>query len=249
MTIKWMDDPGHGGQDPGAVGNELREKDIVLKIALMNRDIIKAYDGIEHRLTRSTDVFLSLQERVGLANQWGADYFSSIHVNAAGTPAANGYEDFVANIASSRSVAFRNVMHDEIRKKSPEFTNRGKKSAGFYVITNTRMPAILTENGFISSPKDAALLKDENFLYRIAEGHVNGVVKNFGLRKKVIVPVSTSEKEVVTVSKQENHTPSPTHAKAWEKATKLGVFNGEDPKKPISRQQMATVLDRLGLLK
>ncbi|WP_218970624.1 N-acetylmuramoyl-L-alanine amidase family protein [Alkalihalobacterium alkalinitrilicum] len=190
--IKWMDDPGHGGHDPGAVGNGLKEKDIVMKIALMNRELIKEYEGIEHRLTRDRDTFVSLQDRVKMANDWGADYFTSLHVNAA-TPSANGYEDFVARVASAKSIANRNVMHDEIRKITSQFTNRGKKTAAFYVIAHTKMPAILTESGFISNPQDAALLKDENFLYKIAQGHVNGVVKIFGLKKKIVVPVSASQ--------------------------------------------------------
>ncbi len=71
--IKILGDPGHGGRYPGGAANGLQEKDIVLKIGLMIADMVKSYDGVEYRNTRSMDVFLTLQERVNLADSWGAD--------------------------------------------------------------------------------------------------------------------------------------------------------------------------------
>ncbi|MDR1732125.1 MAG: N-acetylmuramoyl-L-alanine amidase [Synergistaceae bacterium] len=74
-------DPGHGGKDPGAVGNGFREKDITLNIGLQMEKALKA-KGFNVIMTRNTDVYLTLQERTDIANQSNADMFVSIHVNA-----------------------------------------------------------------------------------------------------------------------------------------------------------------------
>ncbi|MCX7828730.1 MAG: N-acetylmuramoyl-L-alanine amidase [Thermanaerothrix sp.] len=74
-------DPGHGGKDPGAMGNGLREKDINLQVALRLKEVLSAY-GVDVRLTRQDDRYLKLSERTQLANQWKADLFLSLHCNS-----------------------------------------------------------------------------------------------------------------------------------------------------------------------
>lgn len=66
-------------------------------------------------------------------------------------------------------------------------TDRGRKSANFHILRESNMPAILTENGFIDSAADAALLSSNAHLDAVARGHVNGLVKNFNLVKKTNV--------------------------------------------------------------
>ncbi|WP_374718124.1 N-acetylmuramoyl-L-alanine amidase, partial [Neobacillus sp.] len=67
-------DPGHGGKDPGAEGNGLREKDITLDIAMRLRDILlNDYEKVEVKLSRTSDVTKSLSARSSEANAWGAD--------------------------------------------------------------------------------------------------------------------------------------------------------------------------------
>lgn len=75
--------------------------------------------------------------------------------------------------------------------------NRGKKQADFQVLRNTKMPSILTECGFIDNASDAALLKQDEFINGLAQGHVNGLVKSFGLIKKEVDGV-TADKIVLT---------------------------------------------------
>lgn len=78
-------DPGHGGSDPGAVGNGIQEKDITLRIATMIRDmLVSEYEDVTVRMSRTSDETVSLSERSNAANAWGADYFVSVHVNAGG---------------------------------------------------------------------------------------------------------------------------------------------------------------------
>jgi len=101
-------DPGHGGKDPGAVSmSGLREKDIVLDIALRIKRYLET-ESIEVRLTRSDDTFVSLWRRADIANKYGADFFISIHANAAHSRYARGFEVFYLSEAvddNARAVA------------------------------------------------------------------------------------------------------------------------------------------------
>lgn len=81
--MKIFIDPGHGGKGPGAIGNNLQEKDINLSVALKLRALLEK-QGIEIKLSRSTDTYLTINKRYQLANAWNADYFISIHCNAGG---------------------------------------------------------------------------------------------------------------------------------------------------------------------
>lgn len=74
-------DPGHGGKDPGALGKNSQEKDIVLAVAKKLKKILEK-DGFEVKLTRDKDVFIPLSERPNLANKWNGDLFISLHCNA-----------------------------------------------------------------------------------------------------------------------------------------------------------------------
>lgn len=99
-------DPGHGGHDPGAVGHSgLQEKDVVLSIGLKLRERIKEELGLDVVMTRSTDVFIPLEERTAIANKVGADLFVSIHANAAPNRNATGIETYYLNLAKTEKVA------------------------------------------------------------------------------------------------------------------------------------------------
>jgi len=99
-------DPGHGGHDPGAMSpSGTREKDIVLQIGLKLAQKIREELGIDVVMTRSTDVFIELQERTAIANKVGADLFISIHANASLNRSANGIETYYLNLAKTEKVA------------------------------------------------------------------------------------------------------------------------------------------------
>lgn len=95
-------DPGHGGKDPGAMGNGLKEKDINLGIGLKMEKALKT-KGVDVRMTRNTDVYLTLQERTDIANRANADMFVSIHVNAL-PPGKNsaGFEIYLMALPTDR---------------------------------------------------------------------------------------------------------------------------------------------------
>ncbi len=99
-------DPGHGGNDPGAVGTDgVKEKDVVLSIGLKLARKIREETGIETVMTRSTDVFIPLEERTAIANKVNADLFVSIHANAALNKAVSGVETYYLNLAKTDKAA------------------------------------------------------------------------------------------------------------------------------------------------
>lgn len=180
--MKFVLDAGHGGRDSGAVGNGLREKDLTLTIVKHIGRMLSEYENAEVHYTRTDDRFLELSERAELANKLKADYFISVHINAGG---GTGFESYVYNgNVSAKTIAYQNVIHAEIMKAIGNVKDRDKKRANYAVLRLTNMPAILTENLFIDNPNDAAKLKSDQFLQQVAYGHVIGLEKAFGLKKK-----------------------------------------------------------------
>jgi N-acetylmuramoyl-L-alanine amidase len=184
--VKIKLDPGHGGKDPGANRNGLREKDLTLQIAKMVKNYLETdFEGADVSLTRSEDRFLELTERAEMANKERSDLFVSIHINSAEGSTANGFETFTYNGSSnSGTAAAQNVIHKAIMKFAPYFTDRGQKKANYAVLRQTNMKAVLTENGFIGNPGDAATLKDPAKLDKIALGHAEGIAQFLGLARK-----------------------------------------------------------------
>ncbi|WP_096438688.1 N-acetylmuramoyl-L-alanine amidase family protein [Alteribacter populi] len=182
--VKIYLDPGHGGSDSGATGNGMQEKNLTLDISLRIRDILENnYQDVDVRMSRTTDTTRSLSARTDDANNWGADYFLSIHVNAF-NGSAQGYEDYIHSSLSdsSQTAQLRDIMHEEIMKVN-NLSNRGKKKANFHVLRETIMSAILTENGFIDNADDAEKLSDSNWRQTVAQGHVNGLERAFDLQR------------------------------------------------------------------
>src|SRR5699024_10120128 len=90
--VKIFLDPGHGGIDAGAVGNGLLEKNVTLKIAIDIRKYLAGYKNVSIKMSRTTDKTVTLTERTRMANNWGANYFLSIHINAGG---GTGFESYI----------------------------------------------------------------------------------------------------------------------------------------------------------
>ncbi|WP_378209985.1 N-acetylmuramoyl-L-alanine amidase [Anoxybacteroides rupiense] len=243
--MKIVLDAGHGGYDPGAVANGLREKDLTLAIVKHIGRLLAEYEGVEVHYTRTDDRFLELSERAAIANKTKADFFLSVHINAGG---GTGFESYVYNGGvSSATIAYQNVIHAEIMKAIGNVTDRGKKRANYAVLRLTNMPAILTENLFIDNPSDAAKLKSDQFLQQIAYGHVIGLEKAFGLKKKggqITVQKDTVKDDIT------GHWAEKSIRKAIEKGVIKGHGDGRfGPDEPVTRAQLAVILDRLGLLK
>ncbi|MGE7762369.1 N-acetylmuramoyl-L-alanine amidase [Peribacillus sp. NPDC097895] len=179
--VKIFIDPGHGGTDPGSVGNGLKEKDLTLSIATRIKDIlIIEYNNVSVKMSRTLDTYPSLNDRTNQANAWGADFYLSIHINAGG---GTGYEDYIYTFTDQATKTYQDQIHSEVMKLI-NIQDRGQKTGDLHVLRETDMPALLTENGFIDNANDAAKLKMASFIEALARGHVNGIVKCFNLTKK-----------------------------------------------------------------
>lgn len=187
--VKIYIDPGHGGKDPGAAGNGIKEKDIVLDICKRIETGLRIYEDVEVMLSRKTDVFVTLEDRTKEANQMDADVLLSVHCNSATAAAAKGFEIYVYPGSNAATIAFQNVMHNEIMKVlGNKIEDRGKKQKNLHMLRESKMKALLSENLFISNPADAALLEQADFRQKIAQGHISGLERFLGLKRAALPP-------------------------------------------------------------
>ncbi|VVM33666.1 N-acetylmuramoyl-L-alanine amidase [Terribacillus sp. AE2B 122] len=165
-------DPGHGGKDPGAIGNDTMEKWVALTISekLQRRLLANGYDV---KMTRSEDVFIPLPERATLSNNWKADLFVSVHANSATSSSAKGLESYYYGASSSGKQLASSIQTALVSNTNN--ANRGTHSADFYVLRHTSMPAVLVETGFISNPADAVLLNDAGYQDKVATSIAEGI--------------------------------------------------------------------------
>ena len=186
-------DPGHGGWDPGALGFGFEEADIALDVSLQLATLLEA-DTLDESgggawdvmLTRDTDEYVSLYDRVSMANLWPADYFLSIHCNAFGDSAANGTETY--SFAEGIEAAF---LRDRIQERMIDawgLADRGSKTASFYVLQATTMPATLSELGFITSPVDIQWLTSPAERQAAAIAHLFALQEHHGLEPHLPFP-------------------------------------------------------------
>lgn len=186
--IKICIDAGHNdsGPDAGAEGFGLREQDINLDIAKRLETLLKIND-FEVEMTRS-GAFVpgminsendSLKIRCAIANEFKADIFISIHCNASG---GTGAEIYIIDFGEQAELLAKKIL--PFLTSGLGFTNRGIKRKYLYVLKNTDMPAILTENGFIDNAIDAAKLKDPEFRQKIAEAHAIGICDFYNIKFK-----------------------------------------------------------------
>ena len=166
-------DPGHGGYDNGAVKNGVYEDEINLQISKKIEAKLKA-KGVQVKMSRYDDTYLSLTQRTNMANNEGSDVFVSIHQNSAENSSAKGIETYYYSSRSdSRGLA--NDVQSDIIDTTGSY-NRGVKTANYAVIRNAQMSSNLVECGFISNPTEAKNLTSSSYQDKVAEGIVNGIM-------------------------------------------------------------------------
>ncbi len=167
-------DPGHGGFDAGAIGpTGLTEKEVALAISLKAAEILENNDH-QVILTRDDDTFVTLNDRVDIANNSDAGLFVSVHSNAAHRNSVGGIETYHAPNRRSDSYMLANIMQRSMLDHLG-LTDRGVKSDNFYVIRNTEMPAVLLEIGFLSNREEEELLRDSSFREEAAQSIAEGI--------------------------------------------------------------------------
>ena len=170
-------DPGHGGPDPGAIGiSGIRETDVVLEVSQIVKKLLFER-GVKAMLTRKNEVDLDLPPRASFANNMDADVFVSIHANASRGKRRdiNGLETFYYRGWKGRLLAKKIQRH--ILRVSPGSPDRGVKQGRFYVIKNTRMPAVLVEIGFLTGRLDARRLEKTTHRKRLAYAIAKGILE------------------------------------------------------------------------
>lgn len=185
MTLIVLD-PGHGGNDPGAVNNNYQEKNFTLTISKKVSSILKANYNATVLMTRDNDQTLSLQARTNIANSNNADYFCSIHINAGG---GTGFESFRYNgPILPQTKALHESMHRNIVSSlntKYNIRDRGIKTANFHVLRETKMPAVLLEILFIDNEADLRLLRKDSFIDDVAKAIADALAKGLNLQKKI----------------------------------------------------------------
>ena len=163
-------DAGHGGSDCGAIRDNINEKDIVLDITKRVEKMLKK-KGYVVAMTRETDKYVSLEERVEMSEVFNPDIFISIHVNSSNSDSPYGiethyYKDNSLSLAKNMHAAMLNNINSK---------DRGLFKSKFYVINHTTAPAVLLEVGFLSNPQERAQLITESRKNATAKAIVEGI--------------------------------------------------------------------------
>ncbi len=187
-------DPGHGGNDDGAKGNGLVEKELTLDVAQRLQKILHTYN-FPTVLTRQSDNYVALADRVAAGNKFEDSLFVSIHFNQSRVGAVAGVETFYADSKvppeqewtwlgffdkpvvppADNGETLAGFIQASLVMKM-ESSNRGMKTKMLYVVRHTRAPAVLVEGGFLSNPLEAQLLKNADYKDRLAAAVAEGIV-------------------------------------------------------------------------
>ncbi len=183
--IKIFIDPGHGGPDPGAVGNGVTEEFVNLNVSLELARLLRdaGYDVMIYRTTSDENVLADknadLRNRADMANRFGADYFVSIHTNSSERPAAQGVEAYVYRLGTSSERLAQSIV-DSVSENLGS-VNRGVMQANFAVLRRSEMPAVLVELGYLTNATEALNLNSPAWQKAVAAAIFEGIVDYTGI--------------------------------------------------------------------
>ncbi len=186
MAIKIFIDQGHNpqGVNAGAEGFGLREQDVTYNVGMYLANFLEEDSRFEVKTSRNspeqvlgTSNSTSLAERVNAANNWPADYFISIHVNANTNPSINGSEVYVYQEYTQSYYLGEHVLNAVVAQVGTK-DNGVRIRPSLYVLRKTNMPAILVELAYITNSSDAEKLRNNQ--YQFALGIYNGILSYFG---------------------------------------------------------------------
>ena len=173
-------DPGHGGKDPGTVKGSFSEKAITLKVSTLVKQKLEAA-GAKVLMTRTSDTFPTLQDRVDFTNANYGEVFVSIHVNSASSTSAQGTETFYAVTTgdmNQEDVDLATFVNNQI-VTNLNMKNRGVKEQQYYVIRYPLIPAILVELGFLTNNEDRDKLTNDRYVELYAESIYKGILQYY----------------------------------------------------------------------
>lgn len=180
-------DPGHGGSDPGAIGpTGLMEKNVTLPISMKLKKALEA-KGAKVNLTRTTDVDVygpnasgpdELQARVDVGTANKSDIFISVHINSFSNPSVGGISTYYYD-KTQYDTRLASRIQAKIADEAGFGGDRGIQPGNLYVLRRSLMPAVLVELGFISNPKEEALLKSDAVQQEFADEIADGIENYF----------------------------------------------------------------------
>ena len=167
-------DPGHGGNDPGAVAGGLIEKEQNLIIANHLKNLLEADEAVVKLTREDNNTTLGNSDRAVICNNFGADVEMSIHLNASSNPNVNYFVNFYGKPRKDK--AFTQVIWDNwnlgnLKNLPTNFANG--------TILKTKMPATLVEAVFITNPNEQVLLQAGTRQPEIAQQLYNGLIDWF----------------------------------------------------------------------
>ncbi|RSD27010.1 N-acetylmuramoyl-L-alanine amidase [Mesobacillus subterraneus] len=167
-------DPGHGGYDPGTRGVTYLEKTLTLRTALELKPLLENA-GAKVILTRGSDIYLSLTQRVNISNNNKAHAFLSLHYNAYSST-SSGVMTFYYN--SSKDAPLANTIQSFLAS-STQLRNMGSKYGNYHVLRDNSQPAALVELGFLSNPTEEKLVATSTYQKKAAKGLYDGLFRYF----------------------------------------------------------------------
>ena len=180
-----MIDAGHGGWDPGKVGNQnILEKDINLQIAQKLQMYLEQAGSIVI-LSRLDDTALSdkkrndMYSRADIANTSNADIFVSIHQNSYPDASVRGAQVFYYENSEKSRILAESIQNELLRFVDPYNKRTVESNTNYYVLKRTTIPAVIVECGFLSNDGEKWQLMDENYQERIAWGIYLGIINYF----------------------------------------------------------------------
>ena len=178
-------DAGHGGEDPGAIGDRgAYEKDINLNIALKLQQFIEQSGGIV-LMSRVDDAKMEgsksndMKLRKKLREENAGDIFVSIHLNSYPSESCKGAQTFYANDENSKLLAEK-IQKNMVNILDESNTRIAKKLTSVYLLKNVNIPSVIVECGFLSNSEEEKLLLDEKYQSKIAMAIFMGINEYFG---------------------------------------------------------------------
>jgi len=163
-------DAGHGGHDNGGQWGKVYEKHLALDTSTRLENILKRM-GYQTVMTRRSDYFVSLPQRVAIGNRYKNAIFVSLHFNYTWKEHVCGLETFYYSSEGQRLAQY--VQRSLVRQTRT--VDRNAKYARYYVIRNSTLPAILVEGGFVSNERERERMKSGDFREAIARGVADGI--------------------------------------------------------------------------
>lgn len=179
-------DPGHGGSDTGAIGPDgVTEKSVTLAVSKKLKQIL-TNSGAKVTMTREVDADVygrgasdaqELQARVNVGERARSEIFVSVHCNAFSSAYSHGMETYYY-YGSRRGERLATLINEEL-ESAGGLMNRGVKTANFYVLRHSSMPATLLELAFVTNPEEEALLADDEYQGKLAMAIATGIARYF----------------------------------------------------------------------